>query len=217
MTPRATRLAVGVALALTVFACAPAGPTPSATRAPAGVATPTPTGDDPSDEPEPSEPPEGSGGTVAVDPSLLAILPARLEEVEVEPDLETAAEVASDPALQGVVAAMAAAIAVGSSDVEDPDYAVASVVRLLPGIFTQAFHRDWRDSFDAVVCDQAGGIEGHAQADIAGHDTFITTCTGGVRTYHVHSTDAAGDDLLISIQAFGERRFGELMVTGLTE
>ena len=55
---------------------------------------------------------------------------------------------------------------------------------------------------------------GHAEAEIAGHQTFIGTCAGGVHTYHVHLPDR---DVIVSMQGAGEGRFGELVVAGLTE
>lgn len=224
MIDRAGAVALTAAslLAVVALACAPSGPTPPATEAPGASAIPTASGEDPSEAPAGSEEPEdpptpgASGDAIVVDAALLDILPTHVDDVAVEPDLETAAEVAEDPSLRGVVRTMAAAIAVGSSDVEDPDYVVASVVRLLAGVYDESFHRDWRDSFDLAVCEQAGGVDGHAEADIGGHATFITTCAGGVRTYHVHILDDAGDDILVSLQAFGERRFGERMVEGLS-
>jgi hypothetical protein len=91
---------------------------------------------------------------------------------------------------------------------------VVTVTRLREGVFSDAFHRDWRDSFDAAVCDQAGGVIGNAEAEIDGHRTFIGTCAGGVRTYHVVLADT---DTLISMQALGAGRLGERIVEELPE
>ena len=61
---------------------------------------------------------------------------------------------------------------------------------------------------------QAGGVDGHAEAEIGGHQTFIGTCAGGVRTYHVYSPTATSSS---RCRARGEGRYGELVVEGLTE
>jgi hypothetical protein len=64
------------------------------------------------------------------------------------------------------------------------------------------------------VCAQAGGVVGKAEAEIADRLTHIGTCAGGVRTYHVH-VEAAGDDLIISVQSLGDQRLGEQVIAGL--
>ena len=89
-----------------------------------------------------------------------------------------------------------------------------TVARLKPGTFDELFFRGWRDTFDAAVCEQAGGVSGHAESDIAGHHTHIGTCAGGVHTYHVH---LPASDVIVSMQGTGEGRFGEHVVAGLTE
>jgi hypothetical protein len=91
---------------------------------------------------------------------------------------------------------------------------VVTVARVKPGVFSDLFFRGWRDTFDSAVCEQAGGIDGNAEADIAGRHTFIGTCAGGVHTYHVH---VPGRDAIISMQGAGPGRFGERVVEGLTE
>jgi hypothetical protein len=88
-----------------------------------------------------------------------------------------------------------------------------TVARVKPGLFGDLFYRGWRDTFDAAVCEQAGGVAGHAEAEIAGRQTFIGTCAGGVHTYHVHLPD---QDVIVSMQAVGDGRFGERVVEGLT-
>ena len=130
------------------------------------------------------------------------------------PDAETAAEIGTDPGLAASVDGIAVATAFGptSSDAAT-DYAVATVVHLRPGVFDDDWFRDWRDSFDAGVCAQAGAVSGHAEATIDGHQAFIGTCAGGVHTWHVH---LAGPDVVVSIQGVGPGRFGERIVDGLS-
>jgi hypothetical protein len=91
-------------------------------------------------------------------------------------------------------------------------FAYAAVVRLATGDLTDAQFRDWRDTFDAGACAQAGGVGGHAEATIGGHDTYIGTCTGGLTTYH---TILESRGLLVSISAVGDRRLGEKLVSAL--
>lgn len=153
--------------------------------------------------------------SVRVDARLLERLPTEIDGVGAQVDAETAEELAGDPALQAQVDAIAIAIyiapeASGSSG----DYAVATVVHLRPGIFSDTFYRDWRDTFDAGVCEQAGGVSTRAETTIAERRVYIGTCAGGITTYHVH---LPADDVLISIQGAGGRRLGERIVEGLTE
>jgi hypothetical protein len=82
----------------------------------------------------------------------------------------------------------------------------------LPGGFDDTHFRDWRDSYDEGACSGAGGVVGHAQAEIASRTVFIGTCDAGVRTYHAWIEDK---NLLISASAAGDRRFGEGLMAGL--
>jgi hypothetical protein len=93
-------------------------------------------------------------------------------------------------------------------------FAVASVVKLKPGVYDDEFHRDWRDSFDEGVCAEAGGVEGNAEAQIDGETVYIGTCTGGVHTYHVYLEES---DALVSVNAVGEARLGEELMETLPE
>ena len=154
-------------------------------------------------------------GFIAVDDTLLELLPDDVGGVSLTGDPATAAEIAVDPSLTGFVAAVAVAAAFAPAPTEGVgDYVVVTLARLEPGVFDAAFFRDWRDTFDGAVCAQAGGVAGHAEADIAAHRTYITTCAGGVRTYHVH---LASSGVIVSMQAMGDGRFGERVVEGLTE
>ena len=191
-------------LALTVLAvsaCIPPRPSPSP---PPPTATPTST-----------PAPTASGTTdVAVDPSLLDLIPDTVAGVPVQGDEATAADIAGEGSIAPFVSALAVAAAFGapSSDAL-PDYVVVTVARLKPGLFGDLFFRGWRDTFDAAVCDQAGGVEGHAEAEIAGRQTFIGTCAGGVHTYHVYLPE---HDVIVSLQGAGDGRFGERVIEGLT-
>jgi len=149
-----------------------------------------------------------------VDPALLELLPDAVAGVPLEPDEATAAEIAREPSIAPFVSALAIAAAFGPPATDTGgDYVVVTVARVKPGLFGDLFYRGWRDTFDAAVCEQAGGVDGHAEAEIAGRQTFIGTCAGGVHTYHVHLPDR---DVIVSMQAVGARRFGERVVEGLT-
>jgi hypothetical protein len=151
-----------------------------------------------------------SGGSVEVDPSLLAVLPPSVGGVELSPDPDTAAQDAADPSHTADLAALAVAIAAQPTS---GDLAVVSVVRLLPGMFSDEYFRSWRETFDTGACSQAGGVAGTAESVIAGHQAYIGHCAGGLLTYHVHLAD--GDDRIVSISSIGPGRLGELVVDGL--
>jgi hypothetical protein len=202
VTGRLVALSAAAAIALT--ACIPPRPSP----------TPAPVTESPTTSfAAPSASGSGSGSIsgVLVDPTLLGLLPRDIDGVPLEADAETAAEIASDGSIEPFVSALAIAAAFRP---DQSDYVVVTVARVKPGVFNDLFFRGWRDTFDSAVCAQAGGVDGNAEADIAGRHTFIGTCAGGVHTYHVH---VPGRDAIVSMQGAGPGRFGELVVGGLTE
>jgi len=161
----------------------------------------------PATAPPPSAAPGPSGEAfLAYDEALLAILPAELDGLAVTSAPEAAADLQADRDL----AAAGERVALGL--VVDPagELAVAAVIALRPGVFSEAFWRDWRDSYDAGACAQAGGVRGRAEAQIGGRLVYIGTCEGGARTYHVQLEDR---NMLVSVTAIGEvRRLGERLV-----
>jgi hypothetical protein len=122
------------------------------------------------------------------------------------PDAERAS--AADPSIARAVDRLALAYVASESAA---DWAVVSVVHLRPGTWSDAFYRDWRDTYDSGVCSTRGGVGGHASATIGGREVDIATC-GPLRTYHVH---LAGRDEIVSIASVGERRYGEQLVADL--
>lgn len=154
-----------------------------------------------------------SGGSVAVDPSLLSILPPDVAGAPMQPAPDTAAQIAADPTLAAEVEAVAVALAVSAGSSAAEDLVIASVVRLQPDIFNETFFRGWRDSYDVAACEPAGGVRGNAESEIDGRQVFIGSCNSGVLTYHLRY----GEDVIVSLTSVGERRFGEQVVQNLGE
>jgi hypothetical protein len=152
-----------------------------------------------------------SAGAVAVDLSLLSVLPPSVGGTALTPDPDTAAQDAADPSNQADLSALAVAVAAAPSS---GDLAVVSVVEVRPGVFSEAYYQSWRDTFDGGACSQAGGVTGNeVETTIGGHDAWVGHCAGGIVTYHVHLTDDV--DRIVSISSLGPGRFGELVVDGL--
>jgi hypothetical protein len=200
-------LALGAAGLLFINGCIPPRPTPSPTPPPAPTSTPTTSA--------PTAIGASAGAGVIVDPTLLDVLPDAVAGVPVTPDPESAASIADEGSIAPFVSAIALAAAFGPPATDAlTDYVVVTVARLRPGTFSDAFFRVWRDTFDAGVCEQVGGVQGNAETDIAGHHTFIGTCAGGVHTYHVHLPT---NDLIVSMQGVGDGGWAERIVADLTE
>jgi hypothetical protein len=153
---------------------------------------------------------------LVVDARLLAVLPARIGGVALEPDPTTAARIAADPTLAGSAQAIEVALAIspGTSSGGD-DLAIVSVIRLRPGVFSEAWFVTWRSTYDQAACEVAGGVKGApSRVSIAGRTLYVGTCAGDAQTYHVHLADPT---LVVSITAAGPHRFGELVVDGLAQ
>jgi hypothetical protein len=203
------RLAIAVAslgAALLGGACGDGRPAASPTEA----ISPSPTPSTPQDA---SAAPSTSAPVtpVAYDPSLLELLPARVDGIPLVGDPDAAAAMGEDPALVEDAEALAAATVVGDGG---DDFAVVAVVRFEPGVLDDGYFRDWRDSYDDGACSQAGGVAGNAQAQLGGHAVYIGSCVGGLRTYHVWLPDR---DVLVSVSALGERRLGERLTGEVDE
>jgi hypothetical protein len=152
----------------------------------------------------------GSGATsVRIDPTLLAVLPATVGGLPLNEDPETEAHDAADPGHAADLDALAVAIAL---DPGTNDLAVASVVNLKAGIYSDGYFRSWRDTYNQGACSQAGGVAGTAEATIGEHRTFIGHCAGGLLMHHVYLAER---DVIVSISSLGPKRFGEAIVEGL--
>jgi hypothetical protein len=176
-------------------------PTTTATASATVRPTPSPTA-------RPTAPP---GAQAPIDPSLLEVLPDEVGGFPVQPAPEALAEAVTDPAIVRDVEALAAAIVV---DPATGEFGYATVLRFLDGVATDAFLRDWRDTFDAGVCEQAGGVSGTAEAQIGGRQVYIGSCAGGAHTYHIWLGNRG---LLVSVSAVGEQRLGEQLVEALRD
>jgi hypothetical protein len=187
-----------------LVACIPPRPSPS----PPSAAPATPS-------PAPTAASVSPTSRVVVDPELLDVLPDEVAGIPITPDLETAAQIADEGSIEPFVSAIALATVFGPPASDGvTDYVVVTVARIRPGIFSDVFFGGWRDTFDAGVCEQAGGVERNAEAEIGGRQTFIGTCVGGVHTYHVR---LPAKDLIVSMQGMGDGGWPERIVTGLTE
>jgi hypothetical protein len=197
----ARALVLAAAFALGLVACGvdrSPSPIPSPTASPFPTASVTQT-----------PPSASSDGAVAIDATLLEVLPAAVDGIAFAESADGEAEALGDPALAAVGERFAAALAI---DAASGEFAYAVVVALHPGVMTDELFRDWRDSYDEGACSQAGGVVGRAEAQIGGRTVHIGSCAGGVRTYHVWLREPA---LLVSASAVGERRLGERLVEGL--
>lgn len=152
---------------------------------------------------------------VTVDPGLLEVFPAAVDGVTLEPDPATAAQIAADPLLaeSALSIAVAVAVAPGPSDTEGSgDLAVASVIRLRPDVFDDAFYQEWRDTYDAAACEVADGVLSDTESTIADRVVYEARCAGGAETFHTYLVDQG---FIVSITGTGERRLGERIMAGL--
>jgi hypothetical protein len=146
-----------------------------------------------------------------LDPALLDHLPATVDGLPLQRSPASDAIVLSDPTVASYGDAAITGLAI---DAAAGEFAHATLIHLRSGAFSDGFFRDWRDTFDAAACLQAGGVRGHAEATIGGRQTFIGSCQGGVRTYHVW---LAGSGVLVSVSSVGNRGLGEKLVAALTD
>jgi hypothetical protein len=160
-----------------------------------------------------SDAPSGSPGVgVRVDPSLLDYVATAVDGVPLTFDPETSASIAGDPSVAVDATSLAVALAIVPGASAADDLAIVSVVKLRDPARDETWFRDWRDTYDAGACSQAGGLVGNAEAELGGGPVFIGSCAGGVRTYHTRLVTAG---VVISITALGERRLGEKVMAAL--
>jgi hypothetical protein len=203
-----------VVLAAVVLAGCQASPNLEASAGSIATATPkastaTPTPAAATQSPAPS----ATSDAIVVDEDLLRILPEQVAGVPIEPSPETAGAMIADRELRRTASGLMVGMAIEPGASGADDLAVATIIKLRPGVFNDAFFTGWRGAYDGAACAQAGGIASHDQRTIGAHQVDVTLCTGGAQTYHVH----LDGDVIVSITAAGDRRFGELVLAGLRE
>lgn len=203
------------AILLGAVGCGGEAPSSAASTTPS-TTPPSPPSAGPTSSPSPPPSLASSSPGIAVDATLLDLLPADIDGIERRADAESAAEIAATPELVSDVRAIAVAIYVGPLATDTPgDYAVATVARLQDGVFDDAWFRTWRDSFDAGVCEQAGGVEaGRSEVEIEGRTVHRSACVGGVVIHHVHLDDAG---IVVSVQGSGPADLGRRVVAAVKE
>jgi hypothetical protein len=202
-------IGTGIAAVLVLAACSGSGATAAPSAAPTGVRGATATVEVPPTFGPPPSPTPDDAAPVVVDRTLLDLLPASIGTTPVQEDVDVAAQALSDPALDQLATGVDAAVAV---DLGNGDLVYAVVVRVKPGVFGDEVYRQWRDSYDEGACAASGGVVGHAEAEIGGRQTYVTSCVQGMHTYHVWLEDQS---VLISASSIGDGRFGEHLLEGL--
>jgi hypothetical protein len=119
----------------------------------------------------------------------------------------------SDQGLRAAASGIAVASVIAPGDSSGDDLAVATVIRLRPGIYSDGFYQRWRADYDAAACEPAGGVSSHLQQRIGLHVVEVTVCAQGARTYQAHLPG----DLVIAVTSVGARQFGELIMAGLRQ
>lgn len=202
-------LPMAVAALALVAACQPTslGPTPGSSLR---TTAPTPSPQPPETiGPPPSPTPPDETSPVVLDPTVLAFLPADVGGIALTESVDEATQALADPSLLRIATAVDAAVAV---DTGNGNLVYAWVVRLRPDKLTDTIYGQWRDSYDEGACTGAGGDVHRAEATIDDRTVYITTCTTGLRTYHLWLKDQA---ILISASAVGDGNFGELLMDNL--
>jgi hypothetical protein len=202
---------VAILAAVSLAACATPGPGPtsgsqSSSNGPAPTDTALPlTSFGP--PPSPTQPDDTT--PLGLDSSLLTLLPAMVDTIKVIEDPDAATEALGNGALPAIATALDAAVAV---DAGNGNLVYALVVRIRPAAFGDEAFRQWRDSYDQGACAAGGGVIGNAEATLGGRQTFITSCVGGMHTYHVF---LKAQGVVISASSIGDGRFGEKLLTNL--
>ncbi|HYK94661.1 MAG TPA: hypothetical protein VE011_02185 [Candidatus Dormibacteraeota bacterium] len=200
---------LSLAICLALAACSTAAPTSVPLFSGSGPGATAATLPPASFGPPPSQTPPDDAAPLSLDSSLLALLPATVAGINVTEDPDAAAASLGNASLPALATALDAAVAV---DAGNGNLVYALVVRIRPTAFGDEAFRQWRDSYDQGACAAGGGVIGNAGATLGGRQTFITSCVGGMHTYHVF---LKSQGIVISASAIGPGRFGELLVTNL--
>lgn len=153
-------------------------------------------------------------GVARADQTLLTFTPVGPAGLTLTYDAETTATEIADPSLDPNVAALATGIASSTAPSASAagDLVIVNVIRLRDASVDETWFRGWRDSYDQAACQPAGGVVGHAESTIGGHDVFIGTCAGGAFTYHLR---LSGGGVIVSLTSIGLDRLGERIVQAM--
>jgi hypothetical protein len=159
-----------------------------------------------------ASPTAAPGLVIAVDATLLDILPPTVGGVPMEPDPATAASLIGEADVSASTSGIAIGRYIGPGDSGGEDIVVASIVRLRPGIFSEPFFEAWRNDYDRSACEPAGGDTGDkGEVAIGSFPAHVATCAGGATTYHVH----LDGDIIVSVLAIGPSTLGDQVIAGL--
>ena len=196
----------GLGLLLSLVACSgPATPMPSSPASLSPSPSPSGAAGSPVASQAASVGPAASG-LIAVDESLLGYLPATVGSIAVVYSPDATQSVLNDAALARSASAIAYGLAI---DPATNDFVIAAAARLRDGVFSDAFYRDWRSTYDRGACAQAGGVAGNAETTIGGRVVHIGTCRGGAHTYHVFLELPR---VMILATSVGSKQFGEQLL-----
>jgi hypothetical protein len=179
---------------------------------PPDAGTSTPGTSTPGSTPREPTPSTAGGGPsasapVALDPGLLSILPPSVDGVPVIAEPASFTEALADAGFVANVRSAAFAIAVDGNDLSS-----GVVARLRPGVYSDAFFRSWRDSYNTGACSQAGGVTGNAETELGGRTVHVASCAGGLLVYHAY---LPGPDVVVSLFSLGDRDFGRQLMSDL--
>ena len=180
-----------------------ATPTPATGAPTPATGTPTPAG-----TPTPGAAPTASPGLIAIDPSLLGILPAAVGGSPVTRDTARETDAAGDAALAASARSLVAAVVGDSGE----NIATAIIVERRPDVGMAAWFEAYRSDFDAAACDALGGLGGTSTQTVAGRQAQVTTCASGGTVYHVI---VRGGTTILSIFEIGPLEFGRLLLENL--
>ncbi len=207
--PASPAATVGTSVAPSVgpASAAPASAAPTAASAPVGSGSVSPSSGAvaPSGSPGPSASPVV---TVAIDPTLAALLPTTVGGVAVARATATEDAASTSPRFKDLADGFASVEAIAPSG---SDIAIASIVRLRPDASAATFYTDWRSSFDAAACAPAGGVSTQETLTISGRPVDLTHCVQGASIYHVW---LQGGRVLVSVLDIGTAGLGKLLVEG---
>ncbi len=214
MTRGLQRVAAGLVLAAMAAACGQTSPSVAPSGAPsvvpsvlpstaASTASPSAVS---AASPSVASPTPASTVPTAVRPTeedegLLAVLPEDVSGTPVQLEGRAFTDAASDPAFAASIEAAAFFVAPGESDIVS-----GLVAKPRDGVHSDDWLIDWRETYEAGACAQAGGVAGTAEAAIGGRPVSITTCAGGMRVYQAWVPEQR---VVVSLLALGDNRWGE--------